>query len=434
MKKSLLLTSLIALLFIAGCSTTTIPSTPTPHPEKYALQIIRIDVPADSAETSSLFKPAPAKNVEDLLNNPKAVVTEFLVTYAALGETAINDQTEALSFPTMYEPQTDSNGVVSVVYNHHKDIKIGRLVEMTLQKVENGQVTCDLWLYEKTLRGMQKYNAAPATETQDAVTASLPIFRALETKTKMTLALGAWISMGGLTSTKKEGDDSITTTTYFAIRTLPPKDVTINPPKIDSSAYKFTPDKLTSSALNPSKVSPTPAANLETTNLHPEKHTLRFVLASGTGKPFESKEAFFEQFNGPIKNLTSDDWSHFSGEPVKGSSNFYSESIFPLVLEEEGTTYTELFSAPIDLGQAFSSADKTLEGKIWQKRNATTSDTPRDSFTSFNLQFPDHDRPLELTEFHLKPNAWSPIILGRTNRVEVLLVKLYEPQGTADAQ
>ncbi len=232
MKKVFLLAVLVAPLLIAGCSTTTVPSTPEPHPEKYALQILMIEVPSpDIAMKSYIMLP---QDIDALLKNPNATISEFPIVYAAVGETAINDQTETISFPTMYEPQTDSNGVVSVVYNHHKDIKIGQLVEMTLQKVENGQATCDLWLYERTPRGMQNYNVAPATETQDAVTAFLPIFKGLETKTKMTLALGAWVSLGGIVNEQTK----INKILLFKI--LPPKGVEFAPPKEEKwTSYRF---------------------------------------------------------------------------------------------------------------------------------------------------------------------------------------------------
>jgi hypothetical protein len=234
MKKSFLFTTLTALLFITGCSTTTVPSTPKPHPEKYALQALLIEVPAVGTKPASAYAPAPRRNIEALLKNPNATITELPIIYAAVGGTAINDQTETLSFPTTYEPQTDSNGVVSVVYNHHKDIKIGQYVEMTLQKVENGKATCDLWFYEKKFNGMQKYDVAPATETQDAVTASLPIFKGLEIKTKKTLTLvpGAWISMGGMENEK------IIKTVF--LRILPPKGVEFAPPKKETwRSYRF---------------------------------------------------------------------------------------------------------------------------------------------------------------------------------------------------
>jgi len=244
------------LLFITGCSTTTVPSAPKPHPEKYALQVILIEVPGELANSSpitqgekSYFLTTPdAKaaalarippQVTELLENPDAKISEYPVVYATVGETAINDQTETLSFPTTYEPQADSNGVVSVVYNHHKDIKIGKYTEWAPKKIENGAVTGDLWFYEKTLLGMQKYDVAPANGSHAPVSASLPIFKAREMKTKVTLVPGAWISMGGLTSTKKEGDESTTTTTYFAIRTLPPKGIPFESTQPTPQVFRF---------------------------------------------------------------------------------------------------------------------------------------------------------------------------------------------------
>ncbi len=438
MKKSLLLITLSALLFIAGCSTTSVPSTPKPHPEKYALQVLLIETPAIGTEPTSAYVPAPTRNIEALLKNPNATVTELPIVYAAIGETAINDQTKTISAPKNYELKTDTNGVIRVVYDN-ATAKVGQYVEMTLKKVENDEATFDLLFYEKSLQGMQRYDISPATESQDALTAFMPIFKMYKTDTDITLALESWLQMGGLIretvqgiNTGKETKTAIEKHTF--IRILPPKGVPVNPPKIDPTAYRFTPNNLTSPTVEPIKVPTAPTTNLETTNLHPEKHTLRFVLASGTGKLFESKEAFFEMLNDPNENLAPNDWSYFSGKPFKGCPKSPPKSVFPLILKKADAIYTELFSASIDLGQGFSSADKTLNGKIWQKSDITTSDTTRDSFISFNLQLPEHDHPLELTEFHLKPNGWSSIVIERTNRVEVLLVRLYEPQEPAKAQ
>ncbi len=264
MKKSLLLITLSALLFITGCSTTSVPSTPKPHPEKYTLQILLIEVPVDEdtiksfdAECNARSKnlvPLPTfktlkavpttqagdtedsllnrpkifnKNVEELLNDPNATITELPVVYAAIGETAINDQTKTISAPKNYELKTNTTGVISVVYDNGT-AKVGKYVEITLQKVEDGEATCDLWFFDKSLAGSFKYEVAPATKSQDAVTAFMPKFKALEMKTQVALIPGNLISMGGLIGTtihnmNTEEETKTAVEKYTFIRILPPQ-------------------------------------------------------------------------------------------------------------------------------------------------------------------------------------------------------------------
>jgi len=259
MKNLALLAILTVLLLATGCATTQQgPSTPEPQPDQYALQVLRIEIPIQDLSIQSL---TTRQDIDAMLQNPESDITEFPIVYAGIGETAINDQTETISAPKSYEPKTNANGVVSVVYSDDT-AKVGQYVEMTLQKVENGTATCDLWSYEQTLQGMQTYNVAPATETQATVTASLPIFRKNELRTKINLALGSWLPMGGVIREKaedfssgkaKEGEKTTTSISTWT-RILPPKDMTIEPPAPDGPVA--------------------PATRLETTNLHPENPTL----------------------------------------------------------------------------------------------------------------------------------------------------------------
>ncbi len=221
MKKPLLLTTLAALLFVAGCSTTTAPSTPKTHPEKYALQVLIIEIPAIGTKSTSAFAVVPTKDLNALLENPKATITEFPVVYAAIGETAVNDQTKTISAPKNYELKTDTNGVVSVVYIDDT-AKVGRYVELTLQKVGGNQATCDLLFYEKSLRGMHKYDVAPLTETQDAVTASMPIFKMYKIDTNITLDFESWVPMGGLLGGTAKNTKTAAEKHTF-VRILPPQ-------------------------------------------------------------------------------------------------------------------------------------------------------------------------------------------------------------------
>ena len=138
MQKSALFIALTALLLIAGCSTPIVPSTPKQHPDKYALQILRIEVPINESGAKSLrnqqsvllsnknestfLLPKPIKsnpvnqvsdtgdpllnmlrasykNIEELLNDPNATITEFPIVYAGIGETAITIKQKRFSHP-----------------------------------------------------------------------------------------------------------------------------------------------------------------------------------------------------------------------------------------------------------------------------------------------------------------------------------------------
>ncbi|MDH3346021.1 MAG: hypothetical protein OEL75_02435 [Kiritimatiellaceae bacterium] len=146
-KTTLTFTTFSTLLFIAGCSTPTLdPLTPKQHPEKYTLQILRIETPIDERSTEPILdenneratEPScvySAPQITDLfttnalqsvsgpcietrLSHPDVTMTEFPTVYANIGETAINDQTEPTSFPSIYTPEIDTNGDISVVYGN----------------------------------------------------------------------------------------------------------------------------------------------------------------------------------------------------------------------------------------------------------------------------------------------------------------------------
>ena len=215
MKKTILFSILTAILFITGCTT---PSTQKQCPQaleqipgKYAVQVIQIEVPMNEEGTLSSLH---SDEVEELLKDSKAVLTEFPVVYAAVGETAVNDQTKTIPVHESFEVKTNSNGVIQIEYSD-KTVKVGKYTSVTIKTVEKGIVSLDLWFYEKSLNGMQKYAVAPATKTQNAVTASLPLFKNDESRTSVSIIPDLWRSMGGLTNTNR---------VLLGIRILPPKE------------------------------------------------------------------------------------------------------------------------------------------------------------------------------------------------------------------
>ena len=213
MKKALLFTSLAALLFVAGCSTA-IPSTPDPHPEKYTLQILQIETPTVDAETTSTFTPAPPVDVDALLKNPKTSITEFPIVYAAVGETATNDQTKPYLLPDTYEIH-DKDGQL-LLTSGDEIARIGRSVEFTVFEIKDGLVSYQMKVDDHTVNGSHHYDLADK-KSGKTVAVSLPSFNTKKIDTKMKQYPGNWISMGGLTTTSN-------TTSYFAVRILPPQE------------------------------------------------------------------------------------------------------------------------------------------------------------------------------------------------------------------
>lgn len=237
MKKTALFAALAAGLLITGCSTTTTLTTPEPHSEKYALQAIRIEVPLpDTYEKLSLCDMVSGfsedmnmdmhTDMDSLLKNPQAVITEYPIAYAAVGETGINDQTVTIMVPESFEPVTNANGMVSIAYEE-APTKVGQYTEWTLKGIDDGAIEAHVWFYDKSLQGMQEYSVAPAAETHAPAKASMPLFKKREMKTEITLAPGNWMSMGGLIREQKENLSTGKTkktkiSTTIGIRILPP--------------------------------------------------------------------------------------------------------------------------------------------------------------------------------------------------------------------
>lgn len=235
MKKTILFSILTALLFITGCTTLSTqkqrPQVPERIPGKYAFQAIRIEVPMNEEGTPS-SPLAPSDEIEEMLKNPKAILMEFPVVYAAVGETAVNDQTKTISIHEPFEVKTNSNGVIEIAYRD-RTVKVGKYTSLTIKTVEKDNVSLDLWFYEKSLNGTQEYAVAPATKTQKSVTASLTLFKKTEVKTSVSIAPSLWFPMGGLikdkdgkfSSEEKKGPQIGSSKVFSFIRILPPKEM-----------------------------------------------------------------------------------------------------------------------------------------------------------------------------------------------------------------
>lgn len=202
MKKTTFFTALIALLLTAGCSTTTTTttttlSTPEPHPEKYALQVISIEVPLPDTYDSLSSYAAVSDDVDTLLKNPQAVITEFPIVYAAVGETGMNDR----------------NGNRHITFDE-ETTELGYAVEFTVKEVENQAVEVCIIAKKTELGGMQKREGKEPR----------PLFKRTGLDTEILLNTGVWVLMGGAISEKTDTAKSKRTKRVTAIQILPPAD------------------------------------------------------------------------------------------------------------------------------------------------------------------------------------------------------------------
>ena len=203
MKKTVLFNALAAGFLVAGCSTTTTLTTPERHPEKYALQVIRIEVPLPETYASLSSYAAASDDVDTLLQNPQAVITEFPIVYAAAGETGTNDR----------------SGNRQITFDG-ETTELGYTVAFTVKEAENQAVEAYIIAKKTELGGMQKREGKEPR----------PIFKRTGLDTEILLNTGAWLLMGGSISEKTESFQNGTpnsakstrTKKVLAIRVLPP--------------------------------------------------------------------------------------------------------------------------------------------------------------------------------------------------------------------
>jgi hypothetical protein len=258
MKKAALFSTLTALLLVSGCSTPTVPSTPKQKSGKYALQFIRIETTVSEQNASQMLSntnpttdaqsdwralSGVPNKTEDLLKNPEAVIIEYPIVYAAVGETAVNDQTKHCHLPETFKVVPDKTGNPEVVYSD--EIKgLGRFVEFTVSGVENGKVSYHVIARDTELAGMQNYDTGVEDKNQKKLIASLPVFKKTGIDTAMTQTPGTWIGMGGLISEKTENVNSgevkkIRIKKFMFVRVLPPKDVPFRTTQPTPKVYRF---------------------------------------------------------------------------------------------------------------------------------------------------------------------------------------------------
>lgn len=192
------ITSLFAITLISGCSTT--PSSPKPHPEKYTFQVIGIEVPEGTVESSKM-------DVEKILQHPDAEISEYPIVLAGLGESVTNDQTKSVSMPEDYDI-VDGKAVVK-----EKIIKLGYSVGVAVDKIENGTISYHLNASYLELTGFHEY------KTEDDISVKMPRFKRRAIDTDLTQKPNSWTMFGGLVDNKSDGGK---VNRIVCVRAIPP--------------------------------------------------------------------------------------------------------------------------------------------------------------------------------------------------------------------
>ena len=194
--------SLFAAALISGCST--IPSTPKPHPEKYTFQVIGIEVPEGTLQSSKM-------DVEKIIQHPDADINVYPTVIAGLGESVTNDRTKSVSFPEDYDI-VDGKAVVK-----EKLIKLGYSVAVTVDKIENGAISYHLNTRYLELAGFNEYPMEKGPNVK------MPFLKKRAVNTDLTQKPNSWTVMGGLINQRSDGKKM---NQIICVRIIPPKDNT----------------------------------------------------------------------------------------------------------------------------------------------------------------------------------------------------------------
>jgi hypothetical protein len=216
---------LLMAFILSGCST--IPSTPKPHPEKYTFQVITIEIPGDLPEYhnkadkmmglefskgSSLptSLTIPSRDLEKLIQHPEAEITEYPIVLAGLGESVTNDQTKSVLMPENYDI-VDGKAVVK-----EKIIKLGYSVAVTVDKIENEEISYHLNSNFKELKGFDEY------KTENGLVVKMPYFKMRAMDSDLTHEPNSWTMLGGLIDQRSDGKKI---NQLFCVRAISPNAV-----------------------------------------------------------------------------------------------------------------------------------------------------------------------------------------------------------------
>jgi hypothetical protein len=141
------------------------------------------------------------------MNHPKAIITEYPIVVAMVGESVTNDQTKAASFPEDYD--IVDGKVVAI----EKIIKLGYIVGVTVDKVENGAVSYHLYASHKELARFETFT------TENDLEVKMPYFNVRAVDTHIIQQPKSLFTISGLVG---EGSNGEKLSLMFCVKIIPP--------------------------------------------------------------------------------------------------------------------------------------------------------------------------------------------------------------------
>ncbi|MDF7798847.1 hypothetical protein P4C99_05205 [Pontiellaceae bacterium B1224] len=180
------------------------PETPPPNEGQFAIELFRIETPHVFNETTFIKN---GVSIEDLFANSENLTQSFPVVYSALGVTAVCDQTKKEKLVS------DCSLINGKVVPVHKVYSLGIKAEITILNLKQNLATYTLNFSYNDLKGYDEY------VLKDDIKAKKPVFETRQISTQLNQSLGAWLVLGGFSSSHKERIQS----TYYLIRITKPQ-------------------------------------------------------------------------------------------------------------------------------------------------------------------------------------------------------------------
>ena len=199
-----LISCLSIMAFMSGCST--IPSTPDPHTEKYTVQVVEVEVPSGVFTFEGGYPP----NIDiesELFAHPDAVLFEYPIVAAGVGESVTNDQTKHVVMAEDYSVVEGKDVAQEKVY------KLGSIVSANINELENGYIYCHTYANRQELVGFDE------TIMENGERVMIPAIKTRELDMRPLLEPNSWIMIGGLTSQRSDGENL---DLILCLRVIPP--------------------------------------------------------------------------------------------------------------------------------------------------------------------------------------------------------------------
>jgi hypothetical protein len=163
------------------------PSAPQPPSGKYAFQIIKVEAPAEIVQS-------PQTDVEKIIQHPDVKICEYPTLIAGLGESATNEQIEAMTM------DVDWGLIDGKAVTKEKTFKLGDSISVAVNKVENGAISYHLNVYHLELAGFFEHKI-----TDGFLEKAQPRFKKEAVDTDLTQRFNSWLMLQGIIEPQPDG-------------------------------------------------------------------------------------------------------------------------------------------------------------------------------------------------------------------------------------